>query len=221
MHNIVNNLLSIQSEIKLKINELNFKNYQPNIVAVSKTFSMQDILPLINHGHIHFGENKVQEAIEKWTNLKNDFKHLKLHMIGKLQTNKVKYVVPLFDYIHSVDNIKLAEKISKEQIKNNKKMKLFIQINIGNEDQKTGISEDRLENFFNICTKELDLNVIGIMCLPPYDNHSSRYFSKMIQLIKKIKLKETSMGMSNDYLDAVSYQSTYLRIGSKIFGERN
>ena len=221
MHNIVNNLLSIQSEIKLKINELNFKNYQPNIVAVSKTFSMQDILPLINHGHIHFGENKVQEAIEKWTNLKNDFKHLKLHMVGKLQTNKVKYVVPLFDYIHSVDNIKLAEKISKEQIKNNKKMKLFIQINIGNEDQKTGISEDRLENFFNICTKELDLNVIGIMCLPPNNNQSSKYFSKMIQLIKKIKLKETSMGMSNDYLDAVSYQSTYLRIGSKIFGERN
>ena len=221
MHNTVNNLLSIQSEIKLKINELNFKNYQPNIVAVSKTFSMQDILPLINHGHIHFGENKVQEAIEKWTNLKNDFKHLKLHMVGKLQTNKVKYVVPLFDYIHSVDNIKLAEKISKEQIKNNKKMKLFIQINIGNEDQKTGISEDRLENFFNICTKELDLNVIGIMCLPPNDNQSSKYFSKMIQLIKKIKLKETSMGMSNDYLEAVSYQSTYLRIGSKIFGERN
>ena len=221
MHNIVNNLLSIQSEIKLKINELNIKNYQPNIVAISKTFSMQDILPLINHGHIHFGENKVQEAIEKWTNLKNDFKHLKLHMVGKLQTNKVKYVVPLFDYIHSVDNIKLAEKISKEQIKNNKKMKLFIQINIGNEDQKTGISEDRLENFFNICTKELDLNVIGIMCLPPNNNQSSKYFSKMIQLIKKIKLKETSMGMSNDYLDAVSYQSTYLRIGSKIFGERN
>ena len=221
MHNIVNNLLSIQSEIKLKINELNFKNYQPNIVAVSKTFSMQDILPLINHGHIHFGENKVQEAIEKWTNLKNDFKHLKLHMVGKLQTNKVKYVVPLFDYIHSVDNIKLAEKISQEQIKNNKKMKLFIQINIGNEDQKTGISEDRLENFFNICTKKLDLNVIGIMCLPPNDNQSSKYFSKMIQLIKKIKLKETSMGMSNDYLEAVSYQSTYLRIGSRIFGERN
>jgi len=182
---------------------------------------MQDILPLINHGHIHFGENKVQEAIEKWTNLKNDFKHLKLHMIGKLQTNKVKYVVPLFDYIHSVDSLKLAEKISQQQIKNNKIMKLFIQINIGNEDQKTGISEDRLENFFNICTKELDLNVIGIMCLPPNDNQSSKYFSKMIQLIKKIKLKETSMGMSNDYLDAVSYQSTYLRIGSKIFGERN
>ena len=182
---------------------------------------MQDILPLINHGHIHFGENKVQEAIEKWTNLKNDFKHLKLHMVGKLQTNKVKYVVPLFDYIHSVDNIKLAEKISKEQIKNNKKMKLFIQINIGNEDQKTGISEDRLENFFNICTKELDLNVIGIMCLPPDDNKSSIYFSKMIQLIKKIKLKETSMGMSNDYLEAINYKSTYLRIGTKIFGERN
>ena len=136
----MNNLLSIQSEIKLKINELNFMNYQPKIIAVSKTFPIKDILPLINHGHIHFGENKVQEAVEKWTNIKNDFQHLKLQMIGKLQTNKVKYVVPLFDYIHSVDNIKLAEKISQEQIKNNKKIKLFIQINIGSENQKTGIS---------------------------------------------------------------------------------
>jgi len=221
MHNIVNNLLSIQSEIKLKINELNFKNYQPNIVAVSKTFSMQDILPLINHGHIHFGENKVQEAIEKWTNLKNDFKHLKLHMVGKLQTNKVKYVVPLFDYIHSVDNIKLAEKISKEQIKNNKKMKLFIQINIGNENQKSGILIDQLDNFYNKCTNDLGLNIIGLMCLPPNDNKSQIYFSKMKELVKKLKLKDISMGMSNDYLEAINYQSTYLRIGSKIFGERS
>ena len=156
----MNNLLSIQSEIKLKINKLNFINYQPNIVAVSKTFSIKDILPLINHGHIHFGENKVQEAVEKWTNIKNDFQNLKLHMIGKLQTNKVKYVVPLFDYIHSVDNIKLAEKISQEQIKNNKKIKLFIQINIGSENQKTGIPEEKLENFYNICTKDMNLNVI-------------------------------------------------------------
>ena len=217
----MNNLLSIQSEIKLKINKLNFMNYQPNIIAVSKTFSIKDILPLINHGHIHFGENKVQEAVEKWTNIKNDFQHLKLHMIGKLQTNKVKYVVPLFDYIHSVDNIKLAEKISQEQIKNNKKIKLFIQINIASENQKTGISADKLENFYSICTKDMNLNVIGIMCLPPNDKKSSIYFSKMIQLIKKIKLKETSMGMSNDYLEAINYKSTYLRIGTKIFGERN
>ena len=221
MHNTVNNLLSIQSEIKLKINKLNFMDYQPNIIAVSKTFSIKDIFPLINHGHIHFGENKVQEAIEKWANIKDDFQNLKLHMIGKLQTNKVKYVVPLFDYIHSVDNIKLAEKISQEQIKNNKKIKLFIQINIGSENQKTGIPEEELENFYNICTKDMNLNVIGIMCLPPDDNKSSIYFSKMIQLIKKIKLKETSMGMSNDYLEAINYKSTYLRIGSKIFGERN
>ena len=217
----MNNLLSIQSEIKLKINKLNFMDYQPNIIAVSKTFSIKDIFPLINHGHIHFGENKVQEAIEKWANIKDDFQNLKLHMIGKLQTNKVKYVVPLFDYIHSVDNIKLAEKISQEQIKNNKKIKLFIQINIGSENQKTGIPEEELENFYNICTKDMNLNVIGIMCLPPDDNKSSIYFSKMIQLIKKIKLKETSMGMSNDYLEAINYKSTYLRIGSKIFGERN
>ena len=182
---------------------------------------MQDILPLINHGHIHFGENKVQEAIEKWTNLKNDFKHLKLHMVGKLQTNKVKYAVPLFDYIHSVDNIKLAEKISKEQIKNNKKMKLFIQINIGNENQKSGILIDQLDNFYNKCTNDLGLNVIGLMCLPPNDNKSQIYFSKMKELVRKLQLKDISMGMSNDYLEAINYQSTYLRIGSKIFGERN
>ena len=221
MHNIVDNLLSIQNELKIKIKKLNFENYNPNIVAVSKTFTINDILPLINHGHLHFGENKVQESIEKWTSIKSDFKNIKLHMIGKLQTNKVKYVVPLFDYIHSVDNLKLAETISQQQVKNNKIMKLFIQINIGNENQKNGILIDQLDKFYSQCTNDLGLNVIGLMCLPPNGNKSSIYFSQMKELVSKLKLKEISMGMSRDYLKAIDYKTTYLRIGSKIFGERN
>ena len=182
---------------------------------------MQDIDPLINHGHIHFGENKVQEAVEKWSNVKNAIKSIKLHMVGKLQTNKVKYVIPLFDYIHSLDNLKLAEKISKEQIKKNKIINLFIQINIGNEKQKNGILVEDLDNFYSICTKDLGLKIIGLMCLPPYEKKSSIYFYKMQQLAKKIQLKEISMGMSSDYLDAINFQATYLRIGTKIFGDRN
>ena len=221
MHNIVNNLISIQNELKIKIKKLDFINYNPNIIAVSKTFSIKDILPLINYGHIHFGENKVQEAIEKWIDIKKDFKNIKLHMVGKLQTNKVKYVVPFFDYIHSLDNLKLAEKISKEQTKNNKIMKLFIQINIGKENQKNGIAIEELDNFYIKCTQDLGLNIIGLMCLPPNDNNTSNYFSKMQHLVNQLKLKEISMGMSNDYLEAIKYHSTYLRIGSKIFGERN
>ncbi len=217
----MNNLLSIQNELKIKIKKLNFENYNPNIVAVSKTFAIKDVIPLINHGHLHFGENKVKEAIEKWTDIKNDFKNIKLHMIGKLQTNKVKYVIPLFDYIHSVDSLKLAEKISTEEIKKNKKMKLFIQINIGNENQKSGISVKELDYFYNVCKNDLGLNIIGLMCLPPNDNKSSIYFSQMKELVSKLKLKEISMGMSNDYLEATNYKTTYLRIGSKIFGERS
>ena len=221
MHNILENLLSIEKNIKSRIDELKLQNYKPNIIAVSKTFPMQDILPLINHGHIHFGENKVQEAIEKWSNIKNDFQHIKLHMIGKLQTNKVKYVIPLFDYIHSLDSLKLAEKISNEEKKKNKKLKIFIQINIGDENQKSGISVDSLTNFYNICTKELSLNIIGLMCLPPNNDNSSIYFSKMEKLSKNINLENLSMGMSQDYIEAIKYKSTYLRIGSKIFGNRN
>ena len=221
MHNIVNNLISIQNELKIKIKKLDFINYNPNIIAVSKTFTIKDILPLINYGHIHFGENKVQEAIEKWIDIKKDFKNIKLHMVGKLQTNKVKYVVPFFDYIHSLDNLKLAEKISKEQTKNNKIMKLFIQINIGKENQKNGIAIEELDNFYTKCTQDLGLNIIGLMCLPPNDNNTSNYFFKMQHLVNQLKLKEISMGMSNDYLEAIKYHSTYLRIGSKIFGERN
>ena len=221
MHNVVNNLISIESELKIKITNQNLTNYKPNIIAVSKTFGIKDILPLINHGHIHFGENKVQEAVEKWTDIKNDFQNIKLHMIGKLQTNKVKFVIPLFDYIHSVDNLKLAEKISIEQKKKNKIMKLFIQINLAHEEQKNGISIEKLDNFYKICVRDLGLNVIGLMCIPPNDNKSEVYFSEIKNLTQKLNLKEISMGMSGDYLEAINHRTTFLRIGSKIFGERN
>ncbi len=177
-------------------------------------------MPLINYGHEHFGENKVQESLEKWTDIKNDFKNIKLHMVGKLQTNKVKYAVSLFDYIHSLDNLKLAEKISSEQIKKNKKIKIFIQINIGSENQKSGILPEGLKNFYKICKEDLNLDIIGLMCLPPKNLNEEKYFSEMLNLLKKINLKDLSMGMSNDYLKALKYKSTFLRIGSKIFGER-
>jgi pyridoxal phosphate enzyme (YggS family) len=217
MINSVNNLKSIQDTLKNKIKNLN----QPKIIAVSKTFPIEDIYPLINHGHEHFGENKVQESLKKWTDIKQDFKNIRLHMIGKLQTNKVKYVVPLFDYIHSLDSLKLAEKISNEQQKLNKKLKIFIQINIGNEDQKSGIEPDKLEDFYKKCTSEYGLDIIGLMCLPPKENLSLKYFKKMKELQKNVQLKDLSMGMSNDYIEAAENGASYLRIGSKIFGERD
>ena len=212
MENVVKNFDLVKEEIS------NFKN--ANIVAVSKTFPLGHILPLINHGHQHFGENKVQEAQEKWTSLKNDFPNLKLHLIGKLQTNKVKFALPLFDYIHSLDNIKLAEKISLEQKKKNFKPKIFIQINLGKENQKSGIDEDDLENFYQKCVTEYNLNIIGIMCLPPFDEDPIPFFKKMQNLSESLKLKEISMGMSNDYMDALKFKATYIRVGSKIFGNR-
>jgi len=178
------------------------------------------VMPLINHGHIHFGENKVKEAIEKWIDIKNNFENIKLHMVGKLQTNKVKYAVPLFDYIHSLDNLKLAEKIANEQSKKNKKVKIFIQINIANESQKSGIQKEKIENFYKVCHEDLGLNIIGLMCLPPKNISDEIYFSEMFDLSRKIKLPDLSMGMSNDYLNAIKYRSTFLRIGSKIFGNR-
>ena len=193
----------------------------PEIIAVSKTFSISEILPVINHGQIHFGENKIQEALDKWESIKNDFNHIKLHMLGKLQTNKVKYLIPLFDYLHSLDNMKLAEKISLEQKKKNKKLKIFIQVNIGSEQQKNGIEIDQVENFYKKCTNELGLDIIGLMCLPPNNEKSSLYFSKLDLLSKKLNLKELSMGMSNDYIEAVENNSSFLRIGSKIFGPRD
>ena len=216
MHNNINNLISVEDTLKSENVDLK----KVNIIAVSKTFPMNEISPLINHGQIHFGENKVQEALEKWTDIKKDFKHIQLHMIGKLQTNKVKFVVPLFDYIHSLDSLKLAEKISVEQKKVNKKLKIFIQINIGNEDQKSGISEDQLDNFYKKCVEDLKLDIIGLMCLPPKNEDTENYFLKMKNLAKKKELNELSMGMSNDYLNAANSGSTFLRIGSKIFGER-
>ena len=212
MENVVKNFDLVKEEIS------NFKN--ANIVAVSKTFPIGHILPLINHGHQHFGENKVQEAQEKWTSLKNDFPNLKLHLIGKLQTNKVKFALPLFDYIHSLDSIKLAEKISLEQEKKNFKPKIFIQINLGKETQKSGIDEVQLKNFYEKCISELKLNIIGIMCLPPFDQDPIPFFMKMQNLSESLNLKDISMGMSNDYLEALKFKATYIRIGSKIFGSR-
>ena len=182
---------------------------------------MQDIEPLLNHGHIHFGENKVQEAMEKWTNVKNNFENIKLHMIGKLQTNKVKYVIPFFDFLHSLDNIKLAEKISKEEKKFKKKIKIFIQVNIGNEEQKNGVQIRELESFYNTCVNKLDLNIIGLMCLPPEKQDAKPYFKKMRDLNKSLSLNELSMGMSSDYLEAIEFGASFIRVGSKIFGERS
>ena len=213
MHKSVLNLINIQNEIKL-----NFKRV-PNIIAVSKTFSSIQILPLLDHGHINFGENKVQEALDKWVDLKSKYKNIKLHMIGKLQTNKVKNAISLFDYIHSIDNKKLAEKIANEQQKQNKSIKFFIQVNIGDEEQKSGISKKDLREFLSFC-KNLKLNIVGLMCIPPISSNSDNYFNEMKILNKELNLQELSMGMSSDYLNATRNSSTYLRIGSKIFGNR-
>ena len=192
----------------------------PRIIAVSKTFELDKILPLINHGHLDFGENKVQEAVKKWTDIKNKKPEIQLHMIGKLQSNKVKFAVKLFDYIHSVDNEKLAKKIAEEQLKLKKKIKIFIQINVGNESQKSGIDPNNVGNFLNYC-KNLNLNVIGLMCIPPESTDSKVFFEQMKELAKKYNQNELSMGMSSDYLKAVQLNSTYIRIGSSIFGQRN
>ena len=213
MHNSINNLLSIK-------NELNNINSKIKIIAVSKKFNIDKIKPLIEFGHIHFGENQVQEAAQKWTALKQKDKRLKLHMIGKLQTNKVKFTIPLFDYIHSLDNLKLAEKISLEQKKINKNLKIFIQVNIGNEDQKNGLNMKDVEEFYSICSKSLNLNIIGLMCIPPNNSNVSEYFIRMKQLNYSLGLKELSMGMSSDYLKAAEHKSTFVRVGTKIFGQR-
>ena len=219
MHKTIQNLLSIQASIKSKLLELNDKSKIPKIIAVSKTFKIDHILPLIKYGHLDYGENKVQEAIEKWIDVKEENKNIKLHLIGKLQTNKVKFAVKIFDYIHSLDNEKLAKKISDEQEKQNVKPKVFIQINFGNESQKSGINKENLLDFYNFC-RDLKLNIIGIMCIPPFDEEPTKFFSQMNVLKQKINLNELSMGMSSDYLKAVEFKSTYLRIGSNIFGQR-
>jgi len=221
MHRNVHNLIQIEKEIQSNITNLDVSTKLPKIIAVSKTHPMASILPLINYGHLDFGENKVQEAIDKWQDTKQQFDNLNLHMIGKLQTNKVKQAISLFDFIHSVDNFKLAEKIANEQIKQKKKIKLFIQVNIGEENQKNGIEISNLENFYKRCISDLNLDVVGLMCLPPIDQDVAPYFLKMKDIHTKLGLKELSMGMSNDYLKAIKFNSSYLRIGSKIFGQRN
>ena len=220
MHQTVQNLLNINTQIKAKIKELKYNNYKPEIIAISKTFSISHILPLIDYGHIHFGENKVQEAIEKWSEIKTNNKNIKLHMVGKLQTNKVKIALKVFDFIHSLDNLKLAKKISEEQKIYEIKPKIFIQINIGDEDQKSGIIKTDILDFYNEC-KNLDLDIVGTMCLPPYNKDTKKFFLEMEQINNKLKFKELSMGMSHDYLSAIEHSASYLRIGSKIFGERS
>jgi hypothetical protein len=219
MHNTVKNLLEIENNIKDQINKLNITNH-PKIIAVSKTFKIDKILPLIEHGHINYGENKVQEAVEKWSEVKKTNSKLKLHMIGKLQTNKVKYAVQIFDYIHSVDSQKLAKKIVDEQNKINKKIKIFLQVNIGNEDQKSGVNKIQVSQLANYC-KEIGLDLIGLMCIPPINVDPESYFDEMNKLNKDLGFTELSMGMSSDYLTAVKYLSTYVRVGSSIFGQRS
>ena len=219
MHNTVQKYKDIISAIDRKIEEQKI-HYTPKIIAVSKTFKIEKILPLIEYGHVDYGENKVQEAIDKWLEIKLKNQNIKLHLIGKLQTNKVKHAVKIFDYIHSVDSMKLARKIADEQLKQNKNLKLFIQVNIGNEEQKSGIKVEHIQDLI-IFSKKLKLNIIGLMCIPPVNEEPDKYFKEINILNKKFNLPELSMGMSADYLKAIENFSTYLRIGSSIFGSRN
>ena len=216
MHNTVKNLIYIEDCLKSKVNH----DKLPNIIAVSKTFPIESVLPLIEHGHLHYGENKVQEALDKWTEVKNQNNGIKLHLIGRLQTNKVKFALKIFDYIHSLDNEKLAIKIADEQVKLGKKPKIFIQLNIGNEEQKSGLNKEKIIDFYKFC-KDLNLNIIGTMCIPPRDKNINRHFFEMSKINQELNFNDLSMGMSGDYLDAVQNNSTYLRIGSKIFGSRD
>ena len=214
----VQKLIHIEELVKLKEADLN-KPKTSKIIAVSKTFSLDKIMPLINHGHSHFGENKVQEALDKWTIIKEEKPDLKLHLVGKLQTNKVKFAIKLFDFIHSVDSKKLAKKISEEQSKQNKKVKIFLQVNVGNEEQKSGILKKDLDDLYHYCN-DLKLDIIGLMCIPPNNSDPNPFFQELNYMNKNLSLKELSMGMSSDYIKAVENNSTYLRIGSAIFGER-
>ena len=216
MHKSVQNLINVKD--KIKQNSLTYNNI--NIIAVSKTFTMERITPLLDYGHRDFGENKVQEAIDKWLEVKNKNNSIKLHLIGKLQTNKVKYALKIFDYIHSLDSKKLAKKIADEQLKISKKLKIFIQVNIGFEEQKSGVSVEELEDLYKYSIN-LGLDIIGLMCIPPVGKKSDDYFKKLKLLNDNLSLNDLSMGMSSDYISAINNNSTYLRIGSEIFGKRN
>ena len=219
MHNTVKNLLNIENNIKTYLNKMNINN-NPKVIAVTKTFTIDKILPLIDYGHVDFGENKVQEAVQKWTEIKNTNPKIKLHMIGKLQTNKVKFAVKIFDFIHSVDSIKLAKKISDEQIKIDRKIKIFLQVNIGDENQKAGINKNNIDQLVSYC-KEINLDLIGLMCIPPAHDNPEIYFEEMSKLKKKLDFIHLSMGMSSDYLLAAKHFATFVRIGSEIFGDRH
>ena len=219
MHKSIYNLIQIEKEIQSNIINLDTATKSPKIIAVSKTHPIDSILPLINHGHLDFGENKVQEAIDKWSDIKNKKNSIKLHLIGRLQTNKVKFALKIFDYIHSLDSEKLANKISDEQIKQGKKPKIFIQVNIGNEDQKSGINKERLDDFYKFC-KNLNLDIIGTMCILPNNGNTEKFFFEMSKVNQKLNFTELSMGMSGDYLEAIKNSATYVRVGSKIFGNR-
>jgi pyridoxal phosphate enzyme (YggS family) len=219
MHNTVKNLLNIENNIKTYLNKMNINN-NPKVIAVTKTFTIDKILPLIDYGHVDFGENKVQEAVLKWTEIKNINPKIKLHMIGKLQTNKVKFAVKIFDFIHSVDSIKLAKKISDEQIKIDRKIKILLQVNIGDENQKAGINKNNIDQLVSYC-KEINLDLIGLMCIPPAHDNPEIYFEEMSKLKKKLDFIHLSMGMSSDYLLAAKHFATFVRIGSGIFGDRH
>ena len=216
MHNTVKNLIYIEDLIKSRVNGYKL----PKIIAVSKTFSIDKVLPLVEHGHIDYGENRVQEALDKWTEVKLKNNTIKLHLIGRLQTNKVGFALKVFDYIHSLDSEKLANKIVDEQEKQGKKPKIFIQVNIGNESQKSGIHKKKLSDFCKFC-KDLDLDIVGTMCIPPNDGNTENYFSEMNRINQSLNFENLSMGMSGDYLDAVKNNTTFVRIGSKIFGSRD
>ena len=216
-----NDVIKSYSSIQLNINKIKKADQEVKIISVSKTFSMEKILPLIKNGNIHFGENKVQEATHKWTNIKNEYPKIKLHMIGKLQSNKSSSAIKLFDYIHSLDNQKLADTLHKHEINNNKKLKYFIQVNVGNENQKSGITTNLIDQFYNYCTKEINLNVIGLMAIPPIDGNIAKHFNFLYEANASLGLTELSIGMSNDYVSAIKNNATYLRIGSAIFGKRN
>jgi pyridoxal phosphate enzyme (YggS family) len=219
MHVPLENLITVSNKIKELINEKQLKT-DPKIIVITKKFPSTKILPLLEHGNIHFGENKVQEAESKWPDLKKKFKNLKLHMVGRLQSNKAKKAVQLFDYIHSLDNAKLASKISQYEVELKKKVKLFISVNLGEEDQKSGILLNNLNNFYSFCTNELSLNIIGLMCLPPQEVDSREYFHILKKSADELSLKNLSMGMSSDFEQAILCGSSFLRLGTVIMGER-
>ena len=221
MHSTVIKINLIKNKIKELIEKKQLKTSEPKIIVVTKTFPLSKITPLLENGHIHFGENKVKEAEDKWKDIKSKYNNCKLHMIGKLQSNKAKKAVQLFDYIHSLDNAKLAEKISKYQKEINKKTKLFIQINVGQEKQKSGIIIDDLKPFYDYCIKQLSLDIVGLMILPPNEEDPEKYFELLQKTSKIMNLNELSMGMSNDYLKAIIHGATYVRLGTAILGDRN